>query len=272
MKKRSVIFIFLILFGLLFLSYLFFKKIDSHKEYYGGISLDVCLDKGGDMLNEYTCPDNFEKIGDVYGFWCRCICCKPKKNFIEKVSYFLESKKQEVNKNEKRDQFVESKKNKEQEKTEEVEVLQNMDKVSYENLEDFRFKKAKDNWKEYNNEEYNFSLLYPNDWSLEDYSNKFNYLKLGFYPPNKEKGWEYLGDINVRVLEEKEIRSPFPEKYNVKALKDSNVVFVGYDIPGNIDKDMAYVKCNSYYVVISSVTKTSLEVFHSMIGEMKCLD
>ena len=59
-------------------------------------------------------------------------------------------------------------------------------------------------WQKYRNEEYGFEVKYPKGWYWEDYTEDFHYLKIGFYPPDKSKGWEYVGDIQIAVMINKE--------------------------------------------------------------------
>ena len=61
-------------------------------------------------------------------------------------------------------------------------------------------------WQIYKNQEYSFEFKYPKDWYWEDYTEEFNMGKpiIGFYPNNQKKDWEYYGDIELEILENKE--------------------------------------------------------------------
>lgn len=144
-------------------------------------------------------------------------------------------------------------------------------------------------WQEYFNKEYGFELSYPENWYWEDYSSDFknyNDLQIGFYPSNKKKGWEYIGDIEVSILkkdianenvfdyykrtEKENGRQNLDVSTKEKQTKNGYDVIIEYDAPGNIDYDTALIDCKEYFLRIATPFSKAKNMFHSMIDTVVC--
>ncbi|OGF28298.1 hypothetical protein A2477_03345 [Candidatus Falkowbacteria bacterium RIFOXYC2_FULL_47_12] len=137
-------------------------------------------------------------------------------------------------------------------------------------------------WQTYRNEEYGFEVRYPEGWYWEDYTKNFGYPLFGFYPREKKAGYEYYGDIEMRIVDKKnnenitqyyqklynkELASSTAKKLKTKLGYDS---ILEYDIPGNINFDVGIVDCGSKFVQLTAPFGTARDVMTVMVNQIEC--
>jgi len=139
-------------------------------------------------------------------------------------------------------------------------------------------------WLTYRNEEYGFELKYPEGWYWEDYSKDFKALelKVGFYPSDKSKGWEYVGDIQVAIHNNNILNiDDYYEKYGYYKKSNSEKVkkiitknnyksIIEYDVPGMIEADTAMIICNNYIFYIDTPYAIARKEMIAMVNEFLC--
>jgi len=139
-------------------------------------------------------------------------------------------------------------------------------------------------WEIYRNKEYGLELRYPKDWHWKDYTNEYVKLKIGFFPPTKEEGWEYNGDIELIVhnnvenlsLDEWykkiwEYKKPVVDKIENIINKNNQKIIIEYNSPDMFGgSDLALTKCDKNMIYFNAVMRMSTEEMLAMVNEFIC--
>lgn len=138
-------------------------------------------------------------------------------------------------------------------------------------------------WKVYRNEEYGFEVKYPENWYWEDYTEDFKHLKIGFYRPNKQRGWEYFGDIAIAALKsknnesveefyERTSKTKFKQTDKLMKIKNRNnhEIIVVYEELGFVPLDSAKLICNGNIIIIDSFSDTLRGYFEAVVDNILC--
>ena len=140
-----------------------------------------------------------------------------------------------------------------------------------------------DNWLTYRNEEYGFETKCPGKWYWEDYTEEFGFSKIGFYPENKKRGYEYIGNITVGlngkdfkyfVEGAKKVKDQMEREENTinysfieKKSKNNYDVLIEYNSPNFMPSNSVVLDCGKDFIItmnsyfLEEVDRKILELF-----------
>ena len=134
-------------------------------------------------------------------------------------------------------------------------------------------KKLDDNWQTYYSEYLGFKVAHPKDWKVNLVSDEM----VGFIPPDKESGIEYLGDITIKVFDnelsakriEDEINSLYSgaTKGNSPMEVDGLSATIFKGVLGMLNSTVVYVSYDNKTIFIEDIGESHQEdgIFESML-------
>ena len=140
-------------------------------------------------------------------------------------------------------------------------------------------------------------MKYPENWYWENYTEEFaDYRKrhnlqkqlfVGFYPNDKQRGWEYLGEIQINSSKktEEEKKESLEDRYErlsnqqfiisdkleKKESKNKYDIIIEYDTGSLLNADFVTIDCGVRLIFMESPFGLARDVLIQMADELLCL-